>query len=163
MALRGHSSAGPERLGRYVIERRIGVGGMAEVFLGHLEGPGRFQKQVVIKRLLKGYEDDDYYVKMFFDEARLAARFSHPNLVAVQELFDADNCPAMAMEYVRGLDVSTLLSVAKASKRQARMDTVGFVWPRVKGPRASLRAGLAEGQTALRCIQARKDGVPELG
>ncbi len=98
-----------DRLGRYIIERRIAVGGMAELFLARLDGPENFSKRVVIKRILPRLRGNHQFARMFSDEARLAARFSHPNLVQVFELAEYDDVPVMVMEYVDGKDLGALL------------------------------------------------------
>ncbi|MEL6547884.1 MAG: serine/threonine-protein kinase, partial [Myxococcota bacterium] len=104
-----------DRLGRYIIERRIAVGGMAELFLARLDGPEGFSKSVVIKRILPRLRGNHQFTKMFADEARLAARFSHPNLVQVFELSEHDGEPILVMEFVDGTDVG---SVLKRSHRE---------------------------------------------
>ena len=75
----------PVRFGRYLLDRRLAIGGMAEVFLGRIEGPEGFEKRVVIKRILPHLQDDQNHVQMFLDEARLAARFDHPNMLVLDD------------------------------------------------------------------------------
>ena len=67
--------------GKYLLKERLGVGGMAEVWLAELKGPQGFSRQLVIKRILPHLADDDNFITMFEDEARLAARLSHPHAV----------------------------------------------------------------------------------
>ena len=98
-----------ERLGKYELIKRLGQGGMAEVFLAHTESIAGFKKQVVIKRVLPDLQGDSEFIEMFFDEARLAARLSHPNICQVFDLGEADGTPYIAMEYVPGLSVNALL------------------------------------------------------
>jgi eukaryotic-like serine/threonine-protein kinase len=69
------------RLGRYDLIAQLGSGGMADVFLGVARKPGGFNKLVVLKVLRAQYAHDVEFSKMFFDEARLSARFNHPNVV----------------------------------------------------------------------------------
>src|SRR6201994_2703147 len=66
-------------LGRYRVVDEIGVGGMASVHLARMDGPGGFQKWVAIKRIHPHLVEDDSFITMFLDEARVAARISHPN------------------------------------------------------------------------------------
>jgi serine/threonine protein kinase len=68
-----------ETLGKYELVRPLAQGGMAEIFLARQSGPAGFEKQVVIKRVLPHLAADKDFVEMFLDEARLAARLSHPN------------------------------------------------------------------------------------
>ncbi|MDE0883741.1 MAG: serine/threonine protein kinase, partial [Myxococcota bacterium] len=71
--------------GKYQLKKRLGVGGMAEVWLAELKGPQGFSRQLVIKRILPHLADDDNFLSMFEDEARLAARLNHPHAVRVEE------------------------------------------------------------------------------
>ncbi|MEE8408433.1 MAG: serine/threonine-protein kinase [Myxococcota bacterium] len=105
------------RFGRYVLERRLAIGGMAEVFLGRIEGPEGFEKKVVIKRILPHLQQDSNHVEMFLDEARLAARFNHPNLIQVYELARIDDQYCLAMEYIDGKDVAAILDESLRLKR----------------------------------------------
>ena len=100
------------RLGRYVLQRRIARGGMAELYLAQVHGVEGFEKLVAIKLVLPHVADDPTFVEMFLDEARLAARLDHPNIVQVLDLGVADGEHFMAMEYVHGRDVKQLLTTA---------------------------------------------------
>src|SRR4051794_5900335 len=73
-------------LGRYRVVDEIGIGGMASVHLARMDGPGEFQKWVAIKRIHSHLIEDETFVKMFLDEARVAAKISHPNVASVIEL-----------------------------------------------------------------------------
>jgi hypothetical protein len=80
----------PRRIGRYALLERLGVGGMAEVYLAQQDGPVGFQKKVVIKRILPHLAADPQFVDMFAREARVAARLSHANVVQIFELGEGD-------------------------------------------------------------------------
>src|SRR6476646_554015 len=84
-------AAGTFFLGRYRVVEEIGVGGMASVHLARMDGPGGFQKWVAIKRIHANLVEDDQFVDMFLDEARVAARISHPNVASVFELGKHDD------------------------------------------------------------------------
>jgi eukaryotic-like serine/threonine-protein kinase len=103
------------RFGPYLLERRLAVGGMAEVFLGRIEGPASFKKRLAIKRILPHLSNDERFIKMFIDEARLAARFDHANLVHAYELTKVDGHFCLAMEYVAGADLASVIGRAKAN------------------------------------------------
>lgn len=107
-------SAAP-MVGKYVMECRLGQGGMAEVFKGHIEGPGGFHKVVVIKRILHQHLEDPEFVRMFLDEARLAASLAHPNLVQIFDIDESDGIPFLAMEYVPGPTLHRLMRAARAA------------------------------------------------
>jgi serine/threonine-protein kinase len=82
---------------------------MAEVFLGIIPGIGGFKKLVAIKRLLPQLAQDPEIIRMFLDEARLLARFSHPNIINVYDLGRVKNNYFLAMEYFHGLNLDRLL------------------------------------------------------
>ena len=98
-----------ERFGKYLIVGELAVGGMAEVFLGLHRGLEGFQKTVVIKRVLPAYSGNPSFVQMFVDEARLAARLEHPNLVRTYEFGEVDGQYFTAMEYLPGEDLAKVL------------------------------------------------------
>ncbi len=94
-----------ETLGRYRLTRKLATGGMAEIWLASIEGPEGFQKRVVVKKILPHLAEDDEFVRMFLDEARIAARLNHPNIVQIFDLGDADGAYYIAMEYIPGKDL----------------------------------------------------------
>ena len=97
-------------LAGFVLEERVGVGGMAEVFRATRRGPGGFAKQVAIKRVLPDLSGDPRFINMFLAEARLAARFSSRNLVEVFDFGEESGTYYLVMEYVDGVDLATLLA-----------------------------------------------------
>ncbi len=82
---------------------------MAEIFLARKEGPAGFSKTVVVKRVLPHHLASDDFMKMFLDEARLAAQLEHPNVVHIIDFGQVEGRFYLAMEYLRGVDLSTLL------------------------------------------------------
>ena len=88
--------------GRYYPIAQLGRGGMSEVYLAIARGPAGFHKLVVIKRLLSGLVAEAHFLDMFLDEARLAARLNHPNIVQTNEVGFADDKYFIAMEYLDG-------------------------------------------------------------
>jgi serine/threonine-protein kinase len=106
-----------EKLGKYELIKPLGAGGMAEVFLARTEGMAGFLKLLVIKRVLPELKDDLEFIEMFFDEARLAARLSHPNICQVFDLGEAHGVPFIAMEYVPGQSLNGLMVELLERKR----------------------------------------------
>jgi serine/threonine-protein kinase len=102
-------------VGRYVLFREVAHGGMATVHLGRLRGAGGFARTVAIKRLHPPFARDPEFVAMFFDEARLAARVQHPNVVSVLDVVASDRELFLVMEYVHGEGLSRLLKRARAA------------------------------------------------
>jgi serine/threonine protein kinase len=105
-----------ERVGRYEVVCRLARGGMAEILLGRLTGPSGFERTVVIKRILPAYTEEQSFVDMFLDEARIAARIHHPNVVQHQELGQDGEQLYLVMEY---LDGESLASVQRRSRSRA--------------------------------------------
>src|SRR5690606_307627 len=87
---------------------RIGVGGMAEVFKAKTFGAEGFERLVAIKRILAHLVEDEDFVNMFIDEAKIAVRLQHPNIVGIHDLGRAGGTLYIAMEYVPGRDVRAI-------------------------------------------------------
>lgn len=102
--------------GRYELVRQLGEGGMAEVFLARQLGPVGFQRFVAIKRLLPRYARNDTIVELFLNEARVAARLVHPNLVQLYDFGKMGRYFYIVMEYVQGWDLSKILAVARRQR-----------------------------------------------
>ncbi len=97
-----------ETFGKYRLTERLAIGGMAEVFLGSVEGAAGFTKQVVIKRLHPQYSRDKAFIQMLIDEARLTSQLNHGNICQVYDLGEEEGSYYMALEYIAGEDVRTL-------------------------------------------------------
>ncbi len=107
--------ASVERIGRYEVLEEIASGGMATVYLGRSQGLRGFSRLVAIKRLHPHLLDQDDFVSMFLDEARLAARIRHPNVVATLDVDDQDGL-YLVMEYIEG---DRLLGIIRSTKHAA--------------------------------------------
>jgi serine/threonine protein kinase len=103
-------------IGRYRVVRHLATGGMADVFLARADGLQGFQKLVVIKRLLPTLEGTASFANMFLDEARLAASLQHANIVQVFDVGIADGRHFMAMEYLHGRDLGSLMGAVRDEK-----------------------------------------------
>ena len=89
-------------VGRYALHGEIAAGGMATVHIGRLLGPVGFSRTVAIKRLHAQYAKDPEFVSMFVDEARLAARIRHPNVVSTLDVVAVDDELFLVMDYIQG-------------------------------------------------------------
>ncbi len=96
-------------LGKYRLLAELGHGGMAEVFLSVVRGPAGFNKLVVIKQIRPQLAEDPEFLNMFLDEARLAARLSHPNVVQTNEVGQEQNRYFIAMEYLEGQPLNRVI------------------------------------------------------
>ena len=104
-------------VGRYAIYNEIAAGGMAAIHLGRLLGPVGFARTVAVKRLHPQYAKDPEFVSMFLDEARLAARVQHPNVVATIDVVATEGELFLIMDYVRGESLSKIL---RSLRREGR-------------------------------------------
>jgi len=107
-----------EKLGKYRLLSLIATGGMGEVFLARQEGPAGFSKTVVIKRILRHLADDQGFIDMFLNEARLAAQLQHPNIAQIFGLEHENDTWFIAMEHVHGRSCRACLNEAR--KRNLR-------------------------------------------
>src|ERR1051325_491960 len=104
----------PKRLADFEVIRRLGVGGMAEVFLAKKRGAEGTYKLLVVKRILPAHGASRRFRAMFVEEAHLATRLNHPNIVQVYEFSDhGDEGLLLSMEYVEGCDLGRLMSAAR--------------------------------------------------
>jgi serine/threonine-protein kinase len=111
------STGSPSRvLGRYELHGEIAAGGMATVHFGRLLGEAGFVRTVAIKRLHPQYAKDPEFVAMFVEEARLAARIRHPNVVPTLDVVSEDGEIFLVMEYVQGESLSRLIRALQTKK-----------------------------------------------
>jgi TonB family protein len=115
-ALRSRPSA--TEFGQYTLLERIAVGGMAEVWKARMKGVEGFQKTVAIKKILPHLTDSSDFVSMFVDEAKLAAQLTHNNIIHIYDLGKIGDDYFIAMEFVDGRDLRTILNTAR-EKSQA--------------------------------------------
>lgn len=101
-------SIGGQRFGKYLLLHRIARGGMAEIFRAQYEAAAGVTKQVVVKKILPGYADNDRFVQMFIDEARITVRLSHGNIAQVFDFGEVDGEYFLAMEFIHGQAMSTV-------------------------------------------------------
>src|SRR5512140_684997 len=105
------------RIGKYEIVTRLSVGGMAELFLAFFAGPGGFRKYVALKQILPDVAKDQDFVKMFLDEARITAAFSHANVGSVFDLGQEGQELYLAMEFISGQNLQQILKAAYAARQ----------------------------------------------
>ncbi|MBA3542292.1 MAG: serine/threonine protein kinase [Deltaproteobacteria bacterium] len=98
-----------KRLGKYEILALLALGGTAEIYLARIGGAAGFEKYVVVKCLHDHLNDDQDFVKMFLDEARLAAHLDHSNIVQTMELGEQDGRYYMVMEFLAGLSMAMMV------------------------------------------------------
>jgi eukaryotic-like serine/threonine-protein kinase len=101
------------RFGKYTLLNRIAVGGMAEVFLARQEGLEGFEKTICIKRIRPHLSSQPNFVRMFLNEAKLAAQLNHQNIAQIYDLGRVNDSYFIAMEYISGRDMSRIIPKAE--------------------------------------------------
>ena len=93
------------RFGKYLLLDKISTGGMADVYRAKLVGIRGFTKTLAIKRIHPHLLERTRFLRMFTDEAKIASRLVHPNIVQIYDLGEEEGIPYIAMEYVPGRDL----------------------------------------------------------
>lgn len=109
-----------DNVGRYRVIAELGRGGMARVLLTVSAGPGGFEKLLVVKKLRDELLDDPEFLTMFLDEARIAARLNHPNVVHTYEVGAEGGVYYIAMDYLEGQPLSAILK--KVGRQSVPLD-----------------------------------------
>jgi serine/threonine protein kinase len=112
----------PARLGKYEVLSPLATGGMARIFVGRTTGIGAFERYVVLKIILAEKATDISSINMFLDEARLASSLNHQNVAQVFDVGQHDGIHFLAMEFVHGQDVRSVLATAGSSGRRIPYD-----------------------------------------
>lgn len=111
----------PRELGRYTLLGELAAGGMAKVYVGRQGGAAGFERIVAIKCCHEHLRTNQAFAEMFLDEARLAARIRHQNVVATLDVSDS-NPLYLVMEYVEGCSLSALARAARHAGRRVPLD-----------------------------------------
>jgi serine/threonine protein kinase len=127
---------------RYRIERYLTEGGMGAIYVGKKLGPGGFEKEVVLKQLLPEYTSRPEFRDLFFREAKISGTLDHANIVHTFDLVESEESLFIVMEYVRGIDLRSIIRRAKLRRREL-------------APAAALHIGL-EVLSGLAYAHARK-------
>ncbi len=98
----------PIPFGKYLLLDRINIGGMAEVWRAKTFGAGGFERLVAIKRILPNIAEDEEFITMFIDEAKITVQLNHANIAQIYELSQISSSYFIAMEYISGKDMRAL-------------------------------------------------------
>jgi serine/threonine-protein kinase len=123
------------QFGRFELLMEMARGGMATLYLARIRGPEQFEKKLVIKRIHEHLAEEEEFIGMFLDEARITALIHHPNVATIFDMGQIQGAYFIAMEYVHG---ENLTSVLRAAVRQKG----GFKWPYAAKLVADAAAGL---------------------
>ena len=102
-----------DSFGPYQLVDRVAIGGMAEVFKAKRAGVAGFEKVVALKRILPHLSENKEFLDMFVDEAKMVAGLAHPNIVQIFDLGRIEKSYYIAMEYVHGRDLRTVMRRAR--------------------------------------------------
>jgi len=117
--------------GPYRLLERVAIGGMAEVFRAKRSGVEGFEKVLAVKRILPHLSDNQEFVDMFIDEAKMVAGLSHPNIVQIFDLGRIDRSYYIAMEYVHGRDLRSILRRGKERGLRVPLDLSVLIVSRI--------------------------------
>jgi serine/threonine protein kinase len=123
--------SGEDEYGPYRLLARVAVGGMAEVFKAKRSGVEGFEKVVAVKRILPHLSDNKEFVDMFVDEAKMVAGLTHPNIVQIFDLGRIEKSYYIAMEYVQGRDLRSILRRARERGTRVPLDLCALIASRV--------------------------------
>ena len=140
-------------LGRYALRYRVGQGGMASVYLAQLSTAEGFRKWVAVKTVHPHIAEEPRFVQMFLDEARLAARMDHPNVCSVFDFGEANGTWFLAMEYLHGESLSSLLRRAYKGGQLPLEIAVRIVADAARGLHAAHELQMDDGRQA--CVVHR--------
>jgi tRNA A-37 threonylcarbamoyl transferase component Bud32 len=147
------SDLGPgAMIGRWEIIKRLGSGGMADVYLARARGDAGFEKTVAVKVMHPHLARNSRAVDHFLDEARLAARIHHPNVVAILDLGKIGNDYVIVMEYVDGVDLDRLLASARSAQRPVPADVALGIMCRICDGLNAAHKALAPDGTPLNIV-----------
>ena len=116
-----------ESIGRYKLVRKIGAGGMAEVFLARAIGAQGTEKQLVIKKIHPALSQNAKFIDMFVDEAHVAIRLNHTNIVQVYSFEHDGDAYILAMEYVDGTDLLRFRNVVRGKNRRMPFGLAAYI------------------------------------
>jgi serine/threonine protein kinase len=117
----------PISYGRYFLIDKIAVGGMAEVFKAKSFSHGGFEKLLVIKRILQHLTENEDFVEMFIDEAKISVELQHPNIVQIYDFGRISENYFIAMECVEGKDVKGLLRKLAERRKVLPMEYAVYI------------------------------------
>jgi TonB family protein len=115
------------KFGQYVLIEKIATGGMAEVWKARMRGVEGFQKIVAIKKILPHLSDNQDFIEMFVDEAKLAAQLNHNNIIHIYDLGKIQSSYYIAMEYIDGFDLKTILRQGQERDNPMNVELALFI------------------------------------
>ncbi len=103
----------PIQFGKYWLLDRVNVGGMAEVWKAKAFGVEGFERLLAVKRILPNIAEDEEFITMFIDEAKIAVQLNHANIAQIFDLGKVEDSYFIALEYVHGKDLRGIFDRCK--------------------------------------------------
>ncbi|NVJ06214.1 serine/threonine protein kinase [Myxococcus sp. AM001] len=116
----------PIPFGKYLLLDRINIGGMAEVWRGKQFGASGFERLVAIKRILPNIAEDDEFISMFIDEAKISVQLTHANVASIYELGNIVGSYFISMEYIPGKDMRAIFDRCRKKGEPAPVPLVAY-------------------------------------
>ena len=117
----------PQNYGPYLLLEKIGSGGMAEVYRAIRKGPEGFVRLFALKRIIPRHAESREFVQMFINEARLSALLNHPNLVQVYDFGEVEGSYYLAMEFLKGRTVLSVMRSLHARRMPFPAPAIGYI------------------------------------
>ena len=117
----------PIPFGKYYLLERINVGGMAEVYKAKAFGVEGFERLLAVKKILSSIAEDEAFINMFIDEAKISVRLNHPNIAQIFDLGMVDGSYFIAMEYIGGKDLKTIFERARRLGEKVSIPRICFL------------------------------------
>lgn len=114
----------PTPFGKYQLRKKLGTGGMGEVFLASVNGDDPGSPLVVIKRILPHLTENEQVLNLFLDEARIAAHLQHPHIAQLHEMGEVDGIWYLAMEFVDGADLARIVRLLRNRRERLPLPVV---------------------------------------
>lgn len=121
----------PAIFGRYCLLERLNIGGMAEIFRARPFNARNFKRYLAIKRILPNLADDEEFIEMFVDEARITVQLAHPNIAQIYELGRHKGTYYIVMEYIAGADVLSLINYYRRRRETLPPSQVAYIVSRI--------------------------------
>ncbi len=116
-----------DTFGPYQLVRQLAVGGMAEIYLARATGISGFEKYVALKMILPNYAEDEHFIEMLVEEAKIVVHLTQPNIVQIFDLGRIGDIHYIAMEYVDGLDLYQLMRTITEVGHQLDVDVAAYL------------------------------------
>jgi serine/threonine protein kinase len=137
----------PHLFGKFYLLQRLAVGGMAEIFRARVPGAGGFEKELVVKRILPARAQDEGFIKMLVNEAKLTVQLTHSNIAQVYECGRIDGTYFISMELVNGVSMKEMMhSFARAGQQLSPEQAIFMVLQLLTGLDYAHKKTDAQGQ-----------------